>query len=342
MYVLEFLNNNFISEFFVLCLNGLYFLFQNYALSIVLLTVLIRLAVLPLDLKQRNNQSKMQALGPQIQSLQKRYANNPQMIQKKQKELYAKMNVRPMLGCIQALIQLPIWFAFFGAMRVLQSEQTIGLMLDAAQNGVANAQITDFFWVHNFWQPDTGMAPILPEPMDFLSFVQSNKSYISPQSLTLLQNQGLLTFTDGVMNINTDIYTTMKQGIIEANGVAYVNGQPEFNNGWFILPAMAGIALFLQQKFSPASSSAMGAGSMTAMGVDPAATGGTAQQAQPGGKFMMWFMPIFSVIICLTSNSAFALYWFTSSMYAFLQMRVIELVKKLRGKGKEKEIVIKS
>ena len=92
----------------------------DYALGIVVFTILIRLCLLPLDLKQRNNQSKMSALGPEIQSLQKRYANNPQQLQKKQQELYRKMNVKPMLGCLPALIQLPILFAFFGAMRVLQ------------------------------------------------------------------------------------------------------------------------------------------------------------------------------------------------------------------------------
>lgn len=320
---MEFLNNNIISDFFVICLKGLYTLFNDYALAIVILTILLRLCVLPLDIKQRRNQAKMSALGPELQSLQKRYANNPQQLQKKQRELYSKMNVKPMLGCLQSLIQLPIWFAFFGAMRVLASEQTVGLMLDAATHGAQSVALPDFFWVHNFWQPDSGLAPILPDAQSFLSFVQTNAVNISPQTLSLMQSNGILTFSDGIMNINADVYNTLSKGMIEANGIAYTAaGVPEFNNGWFILPAISGAALFLQQKFAPAASSAM-----PMPGVDPNQTAATPAQ-QPGGKFMLWFFPIFSIYICATSNSAFALYWIVSSLYAFTQMRIIDMIRK--------------
>ncbi|MEG0357037.1 MAG: YidC/Oxa1 family membrane protein insertase, partial [Christensenellaceae bacterium] len=88
---MELLSNNFLSEFFVICMKGINTLFSDYALAIVILTILIRLLLLPLDLKQRGNHSKMNALGPEIQSLQKRYANNPQQLQRKQQELYRKM-----------------------------------------------------------------------------------------------------------------------------------------------------------------------------------------------------------------------------------------------------------
>jgi len=324
---LEFLSNNIISEFFILCLHGLHTLFSNYAVTIIVLTVLLRLCVLPLDIKQRANQSRMQALAPEIASLQKRYANNPQQLQRKQQELYRKMNVRPMLGCLQSLIQLPIWFAFFGAMRVLASEQIVGMILDASGHGAGSVVLPQFFWIHNFWQPDTGMAGILPSATEFLSYVQSNSNIISPQMLSLLQSHDVLSFAGDAMTVNTDVYEALKKGIIETNGVAYINGQPEFNNGWFVLPALAGVFLFLQQKFAPAATSAMGAESMAGAGMNP--------QAQPGGKFMMWFMPIFSVIICLQQNSAFALYWCISSLYAFTQMRVIDLIRKVKKKGTE-------
>lgn len=333
---MEFLSNNFITEFFILCLHGLHTLISNYAVTIIILTVLLRLCVLPLDIKQRGNQSRMQALAPEIASLKKRYASNPQKLQKKQNELYRKMNVKPMMGCLQSLIQLPIWFAFFGAMRVLASEQIVGMMLDAAQHGAETVVLPQFFWVHNLWQPDTGMAGILPSATEFLSYVQSNSNIITPQMLSLLQSNDVLSFAGSEMTVNSDVYEALKKGIIEANGVAYVNGQSEFNNGWFILPALAGVFLFLQQKFAPAATSAMGAEGM--MG----ATQGTDPQAQPGGKFMKWFMPIFSVIICLQQNSAFALYWCVSSLYAFSQMRVIDLIRKVRNKDKGTDVTVKN
>ncbi|AYH41030.1 hypothetical protein A5N82_04375 [Christensenella minuta] len=329
---MDFLYNNFLSDFFVICMKGMHNIFADYALGIVVLTILIRLCLLPLDLKQRGNQVKMAALGPEIQSLQKRYANNPGQMQKKQQELYRKMHIHPMLGCLPMLIQLPILFAFFGAMRVIASEQTIALMLDAAQNGAQSVQLTPFFWVHNLWQPDSfigGNASILPSAESFLSYVQSNQTFIQPQTLALLHSQGLLDFSTGVMQVPADTYNALTTEILKANGYwNTVTNSVTNMNGYLILPALAGVALFLQQKFNPAA----------AQNAMTSATAQTKEQQEAQGctnKMMMWMMPIFSVFICATSNTAFALYWFVSSLYAFSQMKVVDLVKKAKAKKQE-------
>ena len=321
---MELLYNNFLSDFFVICLRGLVNISGNYAVAIIVLTILIRLCMLPLDLKQRNNQERMQALGPELQSLQKRYANDPQQLQRKQKELYQKMNVRPALGCLPMLIQFPILFAFFGAMNVLASEQIMGIMLQGAQFGPETVELPRFFWIHNFWQPDSGLAPILPSTGDFLSFLQRNSTYITPQAMQLLHSQNILIYADGIVSVNADNYNTLARAIIEANGVEYIQNQAgqwiaAFNNGWFVLPVLSGLALFLQQKFAP----------QTANNAMAEAANPEAAEAQGcTNKTMMWFFPLFSVYICCTSNSAFALYWFFSSIYAFAQMRVINFIRK--------------
>lgn len=328
---MDFLYNNFLSDFFSICMNGLNSLFADYALTIVILTVLIRLCLLPLDLKMRSNSAKMQALGPEIQSLQKRYANNPQQLQRKQQELYRKMNVKPMFGCLPSLIQLPILFAFFGAMRVLQSQQTVALMLDAAQYGASTVQLPEFFWVHNFWQPDNGMSNILPNSTEFLSFIQQNSLYITPQTMGLLQSHGLLDFSTGVMTVPDATYTALTTQILQANGFVNAAGEITNYNGYFILPALAGVALFLQQKFNPAAMNG---------GMNMAAAGGEQAEAQGcSNKMMLWIFPIFSIWICATSNTAFALYWFISSLYAFTQMKVVDLIKKAKAKRQQVSVV---
>ena len=328
---MEFLQNNFLTDFFLLCLNGLNSLFGNYAVSIIVLTVLIRLAMLPLDLMQKNNQARMQALGPEIQSLQKRYANNPQQMQRKQQELYRKMNVRPMLGCLPMLIQLPFLFAFFGAMRALATEQTVAMILNAAQFGPETVDIPQFFWVHNFWQPDSGMANVLMNANEFLSYIQTNgMSTITPETLSMLQEQGIFTYAGSALAVNVETYNTLAYRILEANEMV------GFKNGWFILPALCGVALFVQQKFAPSATG--GANPMMGMAGAGAQDAETQQAQGCSNKVMMWVMPIFSVWICLQGNTAFSLYWFTSSMYAFGQTRIIDFFKK--RKAKREEIVI--
>ncbi len=316
---MDFLYNNFISDLFTNAINGISGWGLTYPIAIILLTIMIRAVMLPLDTKQRANSRKMAALGPELQSIQKRYANDPQKMQRKQSELYRKMGVHPLMGCLPALIQLPIWFAFFGAMRVLQTEQTMSLVLTASHMGTDAVSLPSFLWVHNFWQPDTGFASIMPNTSDFLSFIQSNAMNITPQLMSMLQQQDLVSFAGSTLVVNDAAYSSLADGIVANAGLS------GYANGWFILPALAGLSLFFQQKF--------GASEM-------AATGASGAQGQPGGKFMLWFFPLFSVYICITSPASFALYWTISSAYAFGQARLVDTIQKKRGRSKE--ILVKS
>ncbi len=294
---MDFLNNNFISEFFLIALRWFYSFLSDYSIAIVLLTILMRAVLLPLDLKQRKNSRKMTQIQPELESIKKRYANNPQLFQKKQKELYAKEGVKPLAGCLPLLLQLPIFFAFFGAMRVLASEQTVNLILNAVNDGVT--QLPSWLWVHNFWQPDSGLEPILPLGQNFITFLQSNGTFISPQTLSILQQKNIVTFANGNFTYVAQTYDALTNNILSANGLAGLN------NGWFILPVLAGASLFFQQRL------------MTNSGV---------QQDQ--GKMMMWLFPLFSVWICATSNTAFAVYWLASNVYALGQQSTLAYIEK--------------
>ena len=282
---------------------------QNYSVAIILVTIAIRLLILPLDLRQKKSTRKMALIQPKLESLKKRYANNPQQMQKKQQELYKKEGVRPLAGCLPMLITLPIFFAFFGAMRVLAAEQTVSFMLNAQQLGQQAFDLPRWLWVNNFWQPDAGHEPILMAGARFAEFVQQNSSYINPQSLHLMADSGLLSYGSAVTA--GPLYSGLSADIIAANGVVGVN------NGWYILPILAGGTLFLQQKIS--------------MGQSP--------QMQGQGKFMLWFFPLFSIYICVISNTAFSLYWLSANLYALAQLLVLNYIYKMRDKKNKPEVV---
>lgn len=314
---MDFLYNNGLTTLFTNILHGIAGWGVGFPIAIIILTVIIRFALFAVDKKQRDNSKKMAKLGPELQSIQKRYANDPQRMQQKQQELYRKMHVNPFMGCLPALITLPLWFAFFGAMRVLATDQMVQMMLAAAHNGAQSVTLPSFLWVHNFWQPDAGfgMGPILPDHNTFLSNLQMGISGVTPQALSLLQHNDLISFSSGAMAIGSDngaVYTKLVGDIIGNAGLT------NFQNGWFILPALNGVSLFLQQKFGGIS--------------DLGAAGGA--QPQPGqagtNKFMLWFFPLFSVFICLTSPASFALYWTVSSAYAFAQAKVVDALWKTK------------
>ncbi len=106
------------------------FLGHNFGLSILALTVVVRLITLPLTLRQVRQTKKMSDLAPKLQELQKKHAKDKQRLAQEQMKLYREGGMNP-LGCIlPMLVQLPIWVALYQSiMRVLAStpEYFLGL-----------------------------------------------------------------------------------------------------------------------------------------------------------------------------------------------------------------------
>jgi YidC/Oxa1 family membrane protein insertase len=100
---------------------------DNYGLSIIVITLLIRLALLPIMLKQRRDQlamnEKMRLIQPELQKLQEKYGDKPhdakaqQLMQQEMMQLYKKHDFNPMaaFGCLPILVQLPILMGFYYA-----------------------------------------------------------------------------------------------------------------------------------------------------------------------------------------------------------------------------------
>ncbi|WP_438358048.1 membrane protein insertase YidC [Brevibacillus dissolubilis] len=91
------------------------FLGGSYGLGILVATVLIRLATLPLMLKQINSSKKMQEIQPEMQKIREKHANDPQKAQQETIMLFQKHGVNPLAGCFPLLVQMPILIAFYHA-----------------------------------------------------------------------------------------------------------------------------------------------------------------------------------------------------------------------------------
>jgi YidC/Oxa1 family membrane protein insertase len=90
-------------------------LFSNFGLAIIALTVIIRLVLWPLTMRQLNSTKALQEMQPKIQELQKKYGKNQQKLQQEMMKLYKEAGVNP-LGCLwPMLIQFPIWIALYQA-----------------------------------------------------------------------------------------------------------------------------------------------------------------------------------------------------------------------------------
>lgn len=87
--------------------------FQNLAIAIVLFTLIIRLVMLPLTMRQLHSTKAMSQMQPRLSALQKRYANDKQRLAQEQMRLYKEAGVNP-IGCAgPMLIQFPIWIGLY-------------------------------------------------------------------------------------------------------------------------------------------------------------------------------------------------------------------------------------
>jgi len=86
---------------------------SNYGLSIILLTILIKILFWPLTRKSYQSMKEMRKLQPMMAKLREKYKNNKQEMNKQLMGLYKTYKINPMGGCLPMLVQMPVFFAFY-------------------------------------------------------------------------------------------------------------------------------------------------------------------------------------------------------------------------------------
>lgn len=106
-----------------------------WGLSIVILTVLVRVLMIPLFVKQMHTQRKMQDLQPKILKLRERYKNDKQRLQQETMKVYQESGTNPLMGCLPLLLQMPVFFALFSVLRsVAEGNAQYGFTQELADN----------------------------------------------------------------------------------------------------------------------------------------------------------------------------------------------------------------
>ena len=102
-------------DFVVHILNAIYGVVGNYGIAIIIVTVLMRIIIFPLTLKQEKSMKKMRELQPELEKIKEKYKDNPQEYQQKTAELYRESGVNPLGGCLPLLIQMPVFVSLYWA-----------------------------------------------------------------------------------------------------------------------------------------------------------------------------------------------------------------------------------
>ena len=157
-----------VSEFLLWAMNSIQHYVHSFAAAIIILTILIKLALWPLQNKATNSMKRMQLLSPKMTELRAKYKDDPTKMNEELMKLYKQYGVNPLGGCLPMLVQIPIFFGFYS-------------MLGSA----IELRNSHFLWIHDLSQPDT-IAHLLGFPINLLPILMAGtmvwQMAISPKS----------------------------------------------------------------------------------------------------------------------------------------------------------------
>lgn len=157
-----------VSEFLLWAMNSIQHYVHSFAAAIIILTILIKLALWPLQNKATDSMKRMQLLSPKMTELRAKYKDDPTKMNEELMKLYKQYGVNPFGGCLPMLVQIPIFFGFYS-------------MLGSA----IELRNSHFLWIHDLSQPDT-IAHLLGFPINLLPILMAGtmiwQMAISPKS----------------------------------------------------------------------------------------------------------------------------------------------------------------
>ena len=141
----------------------IYRLVGNYGISLIILTVIVKLVLYPLYAKQIKSTANMSDMSEKSKEIQKRYANDREKMNEEMQKLYAESGFNPMSGCLPMLIQFPIIMGLFALLR-----NPMKYMPSDPALMFANHE--SFLWIKDLAQPDLIILPIAAGLATFFAF----------------------------------------------------------------------------------------------------------------------------------------------------------------------------
>ena len=260
-----------------------YNLTGSYGVALILFTLVIKLILLPFQMKSKKSMLRMNRLSGQMKDIQKRYANNQMKMNEEMQKLYAEEGINPMSGCLWSFIPLPILIALYSIIRqpithfMMLSKDVVTEITTLATTLGYNAEL-----VRKGYE-EIGLA----------KFISDNFAEFSGKF-------------DGLLNVN---YNFLGLDLTVMPGDVW---KDFFTGGWpvigvVLIPFISGALSFLQSKVSMS-------GNIAAEGNDAAAR---------SNRMMMWMMPLMSLWIGFTLPAALGVYWIVNSLLYAIQEKVL-------------------
>lgn len=291
---------------------------ENIGLCIVLFTVIIYTLMLPMTIKQQKSTRIMSVMNPEIQAIQKKYANKKDQasmlkMQEETKLVYEKYGTSPTGGCLGSIIQLPILFALWPVIQNVPAY--VGGLKEAYLPLVEKIMATDGF--QKIMETIGSASPILisPEKYDY------TKANTIVDVLYKFQESTWDTLADKFPSLSELIYST-EENISHMNSFLGINiaetpssmfkaAFETFSVGMMIIavliPILAGVTQWI---------SARVAQNATKNRNDNNNNDNAMMQQM---NMMLKIMPLISVFMCFSMPAGLGIYWITSAVVRTIQ-----------------------
>ena len=283
---------------FAWLLRALYELTSSYGWALVLFTVVIKLIMLPFQMKSKKSMMRMSRFQPMIKEIQTRYKNNQVKMNEELQRLYAEEGVNPMSGCLWSFLPFPILIALYSIIR--QPITRFMMLTTTAMQGVIDAVSAAGF----------DLAAIAMTANDGAVTVKDGLTQLQPygqitlvkaaQELGVALPEGWIHMDFSFLGMDLTMIPQDAIGQIGTGGWAVI--------GVLLIPILSGALSFWQSKVSmtgnPASSDPN----------DPTAR---------STRMMMWLMPLMSLWIGFTLPASLGVYWIANSVLMLVQEKVL-------------------
>ncbi len=275
-------------------------------ITIILLTIFVRLLMLPMMMKQQKSMTKMQALTPEIESIKKKYegTKDPEITRKMNveiQEIYTKNGVNPFASCLPIFIQLPMFIALNYVMN--QPYLFINKI-----GSIYESLATSIMSVPNYLAENSPFYQIayekVPRGMEInISIAEDVQKVLN--KLTTAEWETILNI------VPEDVSLTLTGGLTQLQSIEHFMGiDLTAACGWslpgIIIPILAAFTTFLSTYLT--------------MKKQPKSDNPAMQSQQ---KVMMYGMPIFMGFITVNLMAGVGIYWITSNIFQICQQLVI-------------------
>lgn len=264
---------------------ALFYVFQNFGVSIIFFTIIIKFVIFPFSVKQQKSMANTARLQKKQQEIQQKYANNKQKANEEMQKLYEKEGVSPTGGCLTTIIPM---FIMLGIFYSVAYPLTNTLHIDQSAVDSATSFINT---IPGFSTVNTGgYGSATYQQINLVKILSESKELI-PQLFTAGNDaQNILMFVKGFDFAGFNLLTTpSSEGILSV---------------YFLIPVLSFV-------------SSVGAQLVT-MKIN-----GTANNQQGCMKAMMIGLPLFSAWIAYSVPAAVGFYWICSSVFSLVQSIVM-------------------